>query len=127
MPLIQTPGPTTILNITSTTTGPGSWYRVNNQKLSDLTFQVLHAGTSAGVTVSSTINIEGSNDGSNAIATVLAAIAINGTTPQSEGATMKSTMAGAWEYIRANVNRASSSTSVSTGYNIQVIVGAGGR
>ncbi|MHB0965512.1 MAG: hypothetical protein ACYC36_03570 [Bellilinea sp.] len=127
MPLIQSPGPTAILNITSTTTGPGSWYRVDNKKLSDLTFQGLHVGTSDGVTVQSTIYIEGSNDGVNAIATKLATFAFNGTTPQSEGATMLSTMKGAWEYIRANVNSASSSTSVSTGYNIQVMVGAGGR
>lgn len=105
---IYTAGPVTILN--SSSTGPGSWYRLH-PSVRNLTVQALQTGSSVGVTVGSTIYVEGSNDGVNAIATKLATIVFNGASPQSDGFSLDAH----WEYIRLNTN------SVTTG-SIQGIV-----
>ncbi len=99
--------PQTILN--SSSTGPGSWYRVH-PSIRNITFQTLQTGSSVGVTVASTSYIEVSNDGTNALATKAATIAFNGGSPQSDGFSLDAH----YEYVRANIN------SISTG-GIQVI------
>lgn len=99
---IYTAGVQSMLN--SSSTGPGSWYRVHPQ-VRNITFQATITGSSVGVTVSSTIYVEGSNDGSNAVGTKLATIALSGGSPQSDGFTLDAH----WEYVRFNTN------SISTG------------
>ena len=114
--LIQTPGTNNILSLTSTTTGAGNWYRVD-WRATQLAIQVVHTGTSAGVNVASTVKIEVSNDGVNALGTAAGSVALNGTTPQSDGFVMQR-----WEYIRANLQTASSTTAAGTAYSINVTV-----
>lgn len=118
--VLNSPGPTTILNTTST--GPGNWYRVL-PRYGKLTIQVIHTGTSLGTTVQSTTYIQASNDGVNPLQTTagtsvdaLATLVNNGGSPQSNGFTLDA----AWSYIRANLN------SISTG-TVQVLVSAGIR
>lgn len=106
---IQSPGVTTILN--SSSTGPGSWYRVA-QRIGHLSFQVIH--TASGATVSSVVGIETSNDGINPNQTVAGSVTLTGAT--APGADGLATDAG-WAYVRANTS------SISTG-SIQVLVNA---
>lgn len=94
---IYSPGPQTIFS--SSSTGAGSWYRLH-PAVRNVTFQCLQAGSSVGVTVGSTVYIEVSNDGVNALATKPATIAFNGASPQSDGFTMDAH----YEYVRANLN-----------------------
>ena len=93
---IQAGGPQTILN--SSSTGAGNWYRLHPQ-VRNVTFQAV--ATAAGATIGSTILIQGSNDGVNPIASVLATIALNSSsTVASDGFTLDAH----WEYVRAQVN-----------------------
>ncbi len=109
--------PVTILD--STSTGAGQWYRVH-PKHSNLTFQVVHTGTSVGATVSSTVLIEASNDGVNAMSTPLATIVIAGDSPQSLGIAIDAN----WQWVRAKNNSLSASTagSAGSGYGLKTIV-----
>ena len=100
--------PVTILN--SSSTGAGEWYRVH-PKHSNLTFQVIHTGTSVGATVASTVLIEASNDGVNALSTPLATIVIAGDTPQSLGVAIDAN----WQWVRAKNNAIQAATAGSTG------------
>src|SRR3972149_6647288 len=95
------PGPFLLLDLTEKTTGPGTAYNIPpNLRLGGL--QTLQVGTSAGVTVTSTVNIEGSNDGSNWTSITGTTLAINGATPQSAALPMTSSHGG-WAYIRGNM------------------------
>lgn len=100
---IYSPGPQTILN--SSSSGPGAWYRLH-PNIRNVTIQALQQGSSVGVTVGSTIYVEGSNDGINPIATKLGTIAFNGASPQSDGFTLDAH----WEYIRFNTNSLTTGT-----------------
>lgn len=93
---IYSPGTVTIL--TSTSTGSGSWYRLH-PNVRNVTFQGLANGSSVGVTAASAINIEASNDGTNALATKLGTITLNGAAPYSDGFTVDAH----WEYVRATI------------------------
>lgn len=104
---IYSPGPQTILN--SSSTGSGSWYRLH-PNVRNVTFQALLPGSSVGVTVGSTIFIEGSNDGVNAIASKLGTIAFNGGSPQSDGFTIDAH----WEYVRATINSITTASSAAS-------------
>ncbi len=114
---IYSPGPQTILN--SSSTGSGSWYRLH-PSVRNVTFQALQPGSSVGVTVGSTIYVEVSNDGVNALATKAGTIAFNGASPQSDGFTMDAH----FEYVRATINSVTTTSSA-----ISVIASAqfGGR
>lgn len=96
---IYSPGPQTIFN--SSSLGAGAWYRLHPQ-VRNVTFQALQVGSSVGVVVGSTIYIEVSNDGVNALATKPITVAFNGASPQSDGATLDAH----YEYVRANLNAA---------------------
>lgn len=119
MPLLQSPGGQVIL--ASSSTGAGDWYRVH-PKLGKLTFQVTHTGTSVGTTIGSTTVIEASNDGVNALATVLGTIAIAGSDVKADGFATDAH----WEYIRAKINSVQAATAGSTGttFGISVAVSA---
>lgn len=110
--VINSPGPTTILN--SSSTGAGNWYRVH-PKIGTLTVQVLHSGTSVGATCQSTVYIQASNDGTNPLLTTagtsvdaLATFVTNGGSPQVQGIATNA----AWGWIRAFTNSISTGTLV---------------
>ena len=109
------PGPNLIL--TSSSTGAGNWHRIH-PKLSNLTFQVLHTGTSAGATVGSTTVIEASNDGVNALGTVLGTVGLAGDTPPNNGFTIDAN----WSYVRAKINSVVAATAGSTGSAFAIAV-----
>lgn len=115
MPILNSPSGQVIL--ASSSTGAGSWYR-RHPKMAKLTFQVVHVGTSAGATVGSTVVIEASNDGVNALATVLGTVALAGDTPQSDGFAIDAP----WEYYRAKINSIVAATAGSTGSSFSVSV-----
>lgn len=119
MPLLQSPGGQVIL--ASSSTGAGSWYRVH-PKLGNLSFQVVHTGTSVGTTVGSTTVIEASNDGVNALGTALGTIALSGSDVASDGFTTNNH----FEYVRAKINSVQAATAGSTGttFGISVSVSA---
>lgn len=113
------PGPFVLLDLTSTSTGPGTAYNVPpNMRLGGL--QSLQTGTSAGVTVTSSCNLQGSNNGSDWADIVGTTLAINGATPQSAALPMTSSHGG-WAFIRASLNAGSSTTTASTGYTLKVL------
>lgn len=116
---IQSPGVQSILQ--SSSTGPGAWYRVHS-KLSNLTFQVVHTGTSVGTTVGSTTIIQASNDGVNPLATVLGTIGVAGSDVASDGFTINA----GWQYVRAQINSVQAATVGSTGttFGVNVLVSA---
>ena len=105
---LHSPGGQTILN--SSSTGPGDWYRIH-PKLGKLFVSVTHQATSVGASLSSTVNIEASNDGVNALATKLGTIVFAGDTIQTDGFAIDSHP----EYIRANYNSIGAATAASTG------------
>lgn len=107
---IYSPGPQTLLN--SSSTGPGSWFRLH-PSVRNVTFQATLTGSSVGVTVGTTLYVEASNDGVNALATKLATIAFNGASPQSDGFTLDAH----YEYVRFNTN------SITTGSIVGVASG----
>ena len=111
---LQSPGGQVIL--TSSSTGPGDWYRVH-PKLGLLTFQVTHTATSVGASLSSTVVIEGSNDGVNAMATVLGTIVFAGASVQSDGFATNNHP----EYIRAKYNGIGAATAGSTGSTFAIV------
>lgn len=119
MEYLQSPGVQNILN--SSSTGPGSWYRVHH-KLGKLTFQVTHQGTSVGTTIGSTTVIQASNDGINALATLLGTVGIAGSDAKADGFAIDSH----WEYVRAQINSVQAATagSTGTGFGISVQVSA---
>lgn len=100
---LYSPGPQTIFS--SSSTGAGNWYRLHPQ-VRNVTFQCLQVGSSVGVTVGSTVYIEVSNDGVNALATKPITVAFNGASPQSDGATLDAH----YEYVRANLNSSTTGT-----------------
>ncbi len=112
--IINTPGATIIFDQTSTTLQAGSAFQVM-PKISNLTFQAVQSGSSAGVTVTATLNIDVSN-----IAAVGTTMTINGATPQNAIGVIASSISGGWSYVRANLTAASSTTTASTGYRIRV-------
>jgi hypothetical protein len=92
--------------VTSTTTGSGVY---KDSPYS--TFQATVTGTG---TVSATVVIDVSNDGTNWVATSLGTITLSGTTSSSDGfATTAS-----WKYVRARVTAISG-----TGATVQVYMG----
>ncbi|CAB4223259.1 hypothetical protein UFOVP1670_9 [uncultured Caudovirales phage] len=117
--LIQSPGGQVIL--TSSSSGAGSWFRVH-PKLGNLSFQWTHTATSVGASLSSTGVVEASNDGVNALATVLGTVVFAGATVQSDGFTTNQH----FEYVRAKINSVGASTagSVGTGFAIACTVSA---
>ena len=112
------PGPNLILS--SSSSGAGDWHRVH-PKLGKLTFQVVHTGTSVGATgttVSSTTVIEASNNGVNALDTVLGTIVFAGDSPQSNGFTIDAN----WSYVRAKINSVAAASAGSTGSSFGIAV-----
>ena len=98
----------------STAVGAGSWYRVP-QKAGIMTFHSVQTGT-AGSTHSSVVDIEGSNDGVNAIATALGTITLSSAaSPGSDGLAIDA----AWAYFRAKINSITTGSSVSVYGNSQ--------
>jgi hypothetical protein len=91
---------------TSTVTGP--WLYKDSPYS---TFQGIVTGTGA---VTATIVIDCSNDGVNAVATVLGTITLSGTTSASDGFTT----AAPWKYVRARVTAITG-----TGATAQVYMG----
>jgi hypothetical protein len=111
---IHTPGPTVIL--ASSSTGPGSWFRVH-PKISNLSFQATLTGSSVGVAITGSVKIEASADGTNALDTSVGTITPSvGTSPDADGFT---TDAG-WGWYRANLQ------SISTG-SVSVVATASWR
>lgn len=101
--VLNSPGPTTILNTTSS--GFGEWYRVH-PKLGTLTFQVLQVGASIGATVQSTAIVQASNDGTNPLQTTagstvsaLGTVVLNGGSPQSDGFAINAN----WGWVRSGL------------------------
>lgn len=85
-----------------TSTGAGSWMFKDSPYSA---FQATVTGTGA---VTATVEIEVSNDGVNAVDTVMGTITLSGTTSHSDGFTSEAP----WKYVRANVT-AISGTSAS--------------
>lgn len=102
--LINSPGPITILQTTSS--GFGDFYRIH-PKMGKLTFQVLHESSGvAGTTVQSTAIIQASNDGTNPLlttsgstASALGTVVLNGGSPQSDGFAIDAS----WGFVRAGL------------------------
>ena len=111
--ILNSPGPNTILN--SSSSGFGNWFRVH-PKLGTIAFQAVHTSSGiAGTTVQSTIYIQGSNDGVTPLGTTLGTtlsnlgtIVISGGSPQSDGFTINA----GWAYVRAGLNSAPSTGAV---------------
>lgn len=121
--VLNGPGPTNILSTTAQSTG--SWYRVH-PKMSNLTFQVVHTGTSVGATVGSTTIIEGSNDGVNALATPLGTVALSSNSGTNDGFTINA----GWAFVRARVGSLAATSAGATvpgSYNLSVQVSASMR
>ena len=114
---LNTPGPNNILSTTGQSTG--NWYRVH-PRMSRLTFQVLHTGTSVGATVGSTTIIEASNDGINALATPLGTVGLSSNSGTNDGFTIDA----GWSFVRARVASLAATTAGSAGsaYNLSVNV-----
>lgn len=101
---IQTGGYNSIYSSTGTTAG--TWIPVH-PRIRNITLQALHTGTSVGTTLSSVINIEASQDGTNALATKLGTITISSVgSPASDGFSIDAH----WNYIRVNVASLSTGT-----------------
>jgi len=114
MPYLQSPGGQVILQ--SSSTGAGEWYRVH-PKLGNLSFQWTHLGTSVGASVSSTLVVEASNDGVNALGTPLGTVVFGGgQSPASDGFTT----AMHYEYVRAKINSVGASTAGSAGTSMTI-------
>jgi hypothetical protein len=114
------PGTNILLDLTSTTTGAGSGYRVPpDLRLGGV--QAIQVGSSAGVTVTSSGSLQVSNDGSNWSDITGSTLAINGTTPQTAALALQSSLAGPWGFIRASYNAGSSTTTASTAYSYKII------
>ncbi len=92
-----------------TTTGAGNFVYKDSP---DATFQAVVSGTGA---VTATVDIEYSNDGTNAVDTVGGTITLSGTTVHSDGFTSQN---APWKYVRANVTAVSG-----TGATVQVYMG----
>lgn len=122
MPALLSPGPITILSLLAassnttagTTSSAGSWYEIS-PRLDRLAFHLVQTPSSAGGTLNSTVYIEVSNDGVYPVATKAGTYALAGSTWQSDGGTLLSSMLGAWRFIRANANSISTSTAGSAG------------
>lgn len=126
MAMIQTPGPTLILNTTSTA-ATGDWYSIH-PSMGRLAFHVINQPSSAGGTIDSTTLIEVSNDGVNVALTPLTfALAGVTTARHSTGSCLASSQDGHWGYIRARLAAMSTSTAASTGADtyLRVYVNAG--
>ena len=95
-----------LLNSSSTT--PGNWINTFGYQ-APFAFSALQTGSSVGVTVQSTINIEYSADGVNALLTKPGSIVLNAGSPASDGFAAPSSVNGVWPYVRATV------ASISTG------------
>lgn len=93
----------------TTTTTTGSWYYKDAPKAA---IQAVVTGTG---TVTATIIFDVSNDGVNALSTVLGTITLSGTTSSSDGFTTDSP----WKYIRARVT-AISGTGATVNVNMSV-------
>lgn len=118
MYLINNAGPVTIFSAEAAATG--NWYRVH-PKLSNLTFQATQTGASVGTTMSSSLVIQASDDGVNALDTALGTITWSSqATPNSDGFTINA----AWNYVRAKLNSISTSTSSTNANSVAVVVGA---
>ena len=121
MPILQSGAGQLILSATST--GTGSWYRVN-QKMGDLTFQSVQVGTSVAATITSTVKIEVSNDGVNALTSLTTPMVIAGDSPATGGLTAGCVLAAGqhWEYVRANLSGYGATSAASTGARSNVSV-----
>jgi hypothetical protein len=103
----------TVRNLVSQSTPPtgaltGSWLPKDSPYAS---FQAIVNGTGA---ISCTVVIEGSNDGVNAVSTVLGTITLSGTTVASDGFVSTA----AWKFVRAVI-----SSPVGTISSISVLMG----
>ena len=105
--MAQIHGNQTILS--SSATGAGDWYQQNPQ-LGNTTFQVLTTGTSVGDAVSATVTFEASNDGVNALKTVLGTVTLSTSSPACDGIAINAN----WKYVRANQTAISASTGIKT-------------
>lgn len=90
------------------TTTTGQWLYKDSP---NSTFQATVTGTGA---VTATVIIDVSNDGINAVTTVLGTITLTGTTSSSDGFTTNAP----WKYVRARVTAISG-----TGATVQVYMG----
>ena len=90
-----------------TATGAGPWVFKGSQ---DASVQAVVSGTG---TVAATINVEVSNDGVNALATVAGTITISGTNVASDGFV---TQNASWKWIRFNVTVLSGTGATVTGF-----------
>ena len=116
-------GPTDLVNLTATTTGPGSWFRIH-PGVGEVVFGLTLTGTSAGVTVASTVNIQFSHDGSNVSTSFN--LALTGVTPQVVAAGLASSQRG-YPWVRANVNTVSSTTDTGTAFRLRVTANSNQR
>lgn len=133
MPYIQTKGPTTILTVSGassaaagSTSSVGSWYQIH-PSLKTLAIQSVLAVSSAGATAASTVFIEVTNSTAiGALATKMLTVALTATTDLvSDGGCASSSMAGPWNFIRANLNGLTTSTAGSSlAPTVTVIVNA---
>lgn len=91
------------LLLNSSATGPGAWFNTFGFR-APLSFSALQTGSSVGVTVTSTVNIEYSPDGVNVVATKPGNFAFNGASPQCDGFAPPTSANGVWPYVRGNIN-----------------------
>ena len=104
------------LVLSSSSTGAGAWIPVR-PNIRNISYQATIVGSSVGAAVSGVVNLEVSNDGINAIQTILGAITLSsGSTifpavsPAADGFTMDTH----WSWVRANVQSL-------TGSSMQVV------
>lgn len=101
----------------STAQGAGSWYQVH-ESLRNLTFQATITGSSATAPVTGVINIQGSNDGVNPLASNLGVITLSSAaSPACDGVAIDAH----WNFVRAYL---STGTTNSSGSTMSVIVSA---
>jgi hypothetical protein len=97
----------TIIMKNKTTTGAGGWVKAAADIGRGISFQAVIEGTGA---VTSTVDIEVSNDGVNAIDTVAGTISLSGTTTHNDGFTADAP----WAYWRANITAISGTSAAVT-------------
>jgi len=93
----------------SSSTGAGTWFQLNPRS-GNTTFQSVTTGSSVGDTVTSTVVIEGSNDGVNPLKTVLGTVTHSTASPASDGFAIDAN----WKWVRAKQTAISTSTGIKT-------------
>lgn len=106
--LIQGSGQNTIQSTTAAAVG--QWYWVH-PKLRNLTFQVLHTGTSVGTSVGSTTYIEVSNDGVNVLNSKAGTVVMGNVSPLDISPACDGfTLDAHYNYVRSRVNSMTTGT-----------------